>query len=73
MKIKYFADTDTLIVNFTDKEIVETRDLNENTLIEFDEHGNLVSMTLEHAREQANIANFSYQQIAVPMAAPVPA
>ena len=64
MQIKYFQDTDTLLVNFADKEIVETRDLNENILIELDENGNLVSMTIEHAREKADVLNFSYQQIA---------
>ncbi|HLG30350.1 MAG TPA: DUF2283 domain-containing protein [Candidatus Brocadiales bacterium] len=63
MKIKYFSDTDTLLINFTDKEIVETQDLNENILIELDKDGNLVSMTIEHARRQADIEDFSYQQV----------
>ena len=65
MEIKYFQDTDTLLVNFTNKEIVDTRSLNENILIELDKEGNLVSMTIEHAKQQANILNFSYQQVAV--------
>jgi len=49
MEIKYFQDNNTLLVNFIDKEIVGTRDINENTLIELDRDGNLVSMTIEHA------------------------
>ena len=63
MEVKYFQDTDTLLVNFTDKEIVDTRDLNENTLVEIDKDGNLVSMTVEHATEQANIGDFSFQHV----------
>jgi uncharacterized protein YuzE len=63
MEIKYFPDTDTLLINFTNRKIVETRDLNENILIELDKEGNLVSMTIEHAKQQANIGNFSYQQV----------
>jgi len=63
MEIKYFQDTDTLLVNFMEKEIVETRDINENTLIELDRDGNLVSMTIEHAKEQANMEDFSYRQV----------
>ncbi len=63
MQVKYFQDTDTLLVNFIDSEIVETRDLNENTLIELDKDGNLVSMTIEHARKKANMIDFSYQQV----------
>jgi uncharacterized protein YuzE len=65
MKIKYFQDTDTLLINFIDREIVETQDLNENVLIDLDEKGSLVGMTIEHAKQQADIVNFSYQQIAV--------
>ena len=34
MDIKYFQDSDTLLVNFSDRKIVETRDVNENVLIE---------------------------------------
>ena len=64
MDIRYFSDTDTLLINFTNKEIIETRDLNENVLIELDGEGNLVSMTIEHARQQANMEQFSYQQVA---------
>ena len=64
MEIKYFQDTDSLLIHFTDKEIVETRDLNEHVLIELDAKGSLVSMTIEHARQQADIGNFLYQQVA---------
>jgi len=28
MEMKYFPDTDTLLINFTQKEIAETRDIN---------------------------------------------
>ena len=51
MKIQYFEETDTLCIVFKEAEIDETRDLDENTLVEFDAQGNLVSMTLEHDRE----------------------
>ncbi|KAA3597173.1 MAG: DUF2283 domain-containing protein [Calditrichaeota bacterium] len=64
MKLKYFADTDTLLFVFNENEIVETKDLDENSLIELDASGNLVSMTIEHAKEKTNVTEFSYQQIA---------
>jgi len=61
MKVKYFPDTDTLLVNFSDKKIVETRDLNENVLVELDEEGRVVSMTIEHAKQQTDVGEFTYQ------------
>ena len=64
MEIKYFPDTDTLLINFVNKEIAETRDLNENILIELDKDGNLVSMTIEHAKQHMDVEHVSYQKIA---------
>ena len=64
MDVKYFLDTDTLLINFSDKGVAETRDVNENLLIEFDKDGNLVSMTVEHAKQQMDVENFSYQKVA---------
>jgi len=61
VRVRYFPDTDTLLVSFSDRSIAETRDLNENVLIEFDEDGRLVSMTIEHAQQQTDVREFSYQ------------
>jgi len=63
MRIQYFEDTDTLYLVFREATVDETRDLDENTLVEFDAQGNLVSMTIEHARDRADVANFSFQQV----------
>lgn len=62
MKVKYFPDTDTLLVDFSDRPIVETRDVNEDVLVELDESGHVVSMTIEHAKQQTDVGEFSYQR-----------
>jgi len=63
MKITYFKDTDTLLVNFNNNEIIETKGLNENILVELDKNGNVVSMTIEHAKQQTEISSFSFNQV----------
>ncbi|MDO3379724.1 DUF2283 domain-containing protein [Geoalkalibacter halelectricus] len=63
MKIKYFPDTDTALVEFSDKAIAETREINENIYIDLDKDGSLVSMTIEHAKEKANISELSFIQM----------
>jgi len=63
MKIKYFSDTDTALVEFSDLEVAETKEINENIYIDLDTSGNLVAMTIEHARKQANLPHLSYEQI----------
>ena len=39
MKIKYFEDTDTLYIEFRAVEVAETKDLDENTLLDLDPDG----------------------------------
>ena len=64
MKIRYFADTDTLYIQFRPVDVVDSRDLDENTLAEYDAQGHLCAMTLEHASSRADIPHFSYEQVA---------
>ena len=63
MKIKYFPDTDTLLIDFANRDIVETKDVNENILVELDSDGELVSMTIEHAKNQMDVDSVSFQRV----------
>lgn len=61
MKIQYFEDTDTLHIEFRVAQVAETRDLDENTLLDIDREGNICGLTLEHAKQRADIPKFSYE------------
>jgi len=63
MKIKYFEETDTLYIELCPAEAAETRDLDENTLLDVDAQGNICGITIEHASERAGFPAFSYEQI----------
>lgn len=64
MKIRYFSGTDILLIEFRESTVVETRDLDENTLLDLDAAGNICGITIEHASERADIPRFSYEQVA---------
>jgi uncharacterized protein YuzE len=64
MKVRYFADTDTLLIEFRDVPIAETRDLDENTILDPDAEGNIRSITIEHASTRADAPQFSYEEVA---------
>ena len=65
MDIRYFQATDTLLVVFSDRQIAETRDVNEDVLIEFDADGKIVSVTIEHAGEHIDVSKPFFEQIPV--------
>ncbi len=49
MKISYFEETDTLYIEFRDSGIAESKDLDENTILDVDSKGNICAITFEHA------------------------
>ena len=63
MKISYFQETDTLYIEFRAGEAAESKDLDENTLLDVDPDGHICGITIEHASERADIPHFSYEQI----------
>ncbi|MDQ6632314.1 MAG: DUF2283 domain-containing protein [Verrucomicrobiota bacterium] len=63
MKIKYFPDTDTLYIGFKTSEVAETKDLDENSILDLDRDGNICGITVEHAKDRADIPRFSYEQV----------
>ena len=65
MKIKYFSDTDTALMEFTDREVHETKEISENVYADIDKDGNLVSMIIEHAKANAGMREFSFTEMTV--------
>ena len=64
MRIRYFEGTDTLLIEFKDLPVAETRDLDENTTLDLDAQGNVCAITVEHASQRAGFPQFSYERIA---------
>jgi len=67
MKVKYFTDTDTLYIQLSDRPAAQTTELNENVLLDLDQDGKVVSLTIEHAASAAGRPgklDFSYEATA---------
>ncbi|MBF2035601.1 MAG: DUF2283 domain-containing protein [Leptolyngbyaceae cyanobacterium T60_A2020_046] len=48
MKLTYFPDTDTLYIDLADRPSVESEVLNDTLIIDLDENGCPVGITVEH-------------------------
>ncbi|NDY95215.1 DUF2283 domain-containing protein [Wenzhouxiangella limi] len=64
MKVQYFEDTDTLYIEFQGREISETRDLDENTILDLDSEGNVCAITFEHASKRTDVNHLQVDGIA---------
>jgi len=63
MKIRYFQDTDTLYIEFRAAHVAETRDLDEDTLLDIDAEGKIIcGITVEHAHNRVeDIPHVSFE------------
>ena len=55
MKLVYFQETDTLHIEFKPADVAETRDLDENTILDLDRSGNICALTIEQAKDRTDI------------------
>jgi len=64
MKVQYFKDTDTLYIEFRVHDVAESRDLDENTILDVDAGGNVLALTIEHASQRADVSHLMVEGIA---------
>jgi uncharacterized protein YuzE len=63
MKITYFEDTDTALVEFSARPVVETRELGEDVYLDRDEAGRVVTITIEHASRLGDLSEIRVQRV----------
>jgi uncharacterized protein YuzE len=62
MKVKYFRDTDTALLEFLDATVESTHEINEDVYVDLDAEGHVVSMTIEHARRNSQLPHVLVQE-----------
>lgn len=60
---RYFEDTDTLLIEFSDAAVLETVELNENMLADYGENGRVVSVTIEHAQQATDVNSVLFAKV----------
>jgi len=64
MKVSYFEDTDTLYIELRGGVVAESRDLDENTVVDMDDQGDMLAITIEHAKSRTELSQFMYERVA---------
>ena len=62
MKIRYFPDTDTLWIELRPSPTVETRDVDDDTLVEVDSAGSICAITIERASQRADLSTSDFER-----------
>jgi uncharacterized protein YuzE len=55
MKLNYDPDTDSLYIDLSDQPSVETREVSEGVLLDYDAQGNLVGIDIDNASAKVQL------------------
>lgn len=55
MKINYYPETDSLYIDLSHKTSVESREVSDGVVLDYDEAGNLVGVDIDHASKKLDI------------------
>jgi uncharacterized protein YuzE len=55
MKLNYHPDTDSLYIDLSEKPSVETREISEGVLLDYDASGNLVGIDIDNASSKVQL------------------
>jgi uncharacterized protein YuzE len=56
MKINYYPDTDSLYIDLSSKTSVESIEISEGIILDYDEHNNLVGIDIDNATKKLDLS-----------------
>ena len=63
MKISYDKATDSLYIHLSDRASVNSDEVTDGVVLDFDANGALVGIDVQHASDRADLSNFSLSQL----------
>ena len=55
MKLDYYADTDSLYIDLSERPSVESREISEGIVLDYDAAGNLVGIDIDNASRRVDL------------------
>jgi len=69
MKIDYYPDTDSLYIDLSSRPSVESQEVSQGVVLDFDAEGNVVGIDIDHASEVLNLSELTTSHLPVTQAA----
>ena len=65
MKLNYYLETDSLYIDFMEKPSVESREVSEGVVLDYDAEGNLVGIDIDNASKKVQLKELSLRKLPV--------
>ncbi|BAQ59815.1 hypothetical protein GM3708_221 [Geminocystis sp. NIES-3708] len=63
MKINYYSDTDSLYIHLLDKPSIDSQEISEGVVLDYDENGNLVGIDIDNASKKVQLNELILNQL----------
>jgi len=63
MKLNYYADTDSLYIDLSERPSVESREITEGVVLDYDAQGNLVGIDIDNASQKVDLKNLTLNKL----------
>ena len=65
MKLNYYLETDSLYIDLMEKPSVESREVSEGVVLDYDAEGNLVGIDIDNASKKVQLKELSLRKLPV--------
>ncbi|MEW6377842.1 MAG: DUF2283 domain-containing protein [Thermodesulfobacteriota bacterium] len=63
MKLNYYPETDSLYIDLSEKPSVESREISEGIVLDYDAEGNLVGIDIDNASAKVHLKELSLRKL----------
>ena len=67
MKVNYFPDTDSLYIDLSEQPSVESREISEGVVLDYDAAGHLVGIDIDNASTKVELHRFVVSKMPAPV------
>lgn len=63
MKLNYYPETDSLYIDLSEKRSVESREISEGLVLDYDAEGNLVGIDIDNASKKVQLKELTLRKL----------
>ena len=63
MKLNYYSDTDSLYIDLSEQPSVESREISEGIVLDYDVAGNLVGIDIDNASQKVDLKKLTLNRL----------
>ena len=63
MKLKYYPDTDSLYIDLSEQPSVETREISDGVVLDYDANGNLAGIDIDNASKKVQLKELTLSKL----------